>query len=1128
MADTRTRNIPESDESNQNTTAPDAARVGLQAESEQARSREQLMTTTRGPEVQWAFDRRATTVPVGFPTLEIATDKGLASTGEGGRDKATIPKVEAAPRTVKLEDGSYTRDAQGRVTEMVSADGSTKRNFKYGDPSNPNRVTSLTINDKTEFKYLGPVTTNGQPLKENGHEVNGYSVYQNGQLAGNWAGILDVDKKGGVYNVRSSGDSGAIRREGASGAISQEESEKRNHDGIWSGARKDSGEAPPPAPPTDADDTDSARPPRDARPPKNGAPADPAPTPRPPKDGNSTDGARPPRDTRPPKEGDSTDGARPPRDTRPPKEGDSSDARPPISRVGHSEGADPAAFNGRTIKLDDGTYTRDDKGRVTEMLSPDGKIKRNFKYEDPSNPDRVTALTINDKQTFKYLGPVTSNGTPLKEDGHEVNSYSIYDEKGNLQGNWAGILDVSKNGVYNVRTSGDQNPIRHEGASGKISDTDAEARDKDGIWPSKIQVEHKDGTKYTADFKGTKLDTIKESRTVDGKQQDITWQRQGEKFVSDEKPPRERKSMELRQDGSLKYEEKSGQAHVKYKDGSRDLIEGGVTRHYDTKNQVEKITQPNGDSRSFTYQDGKLSSITDLSKDGKSTWTRNGDEWTSGNRKEIRKDVAIKDDGAVEYTLANGNKVRETKDFSKVELDDKNRPVRTEFHSGSARTFQYDGDKLKSVTDTVKRGDKETSRTWQRQGDSDTFVDSADPKKERTISALPNGDGDYNYKGKDGKDRASRARELERQARGETVSGSESFQEAKEDLLEAARLKGIDTKRFGGYIDEFEKNGTKYGVKEEQLTKTLDNLRQTLAAERSPLYNQAQLKTAVETAMHNMARPMEIDQGAHPTCNVTTLEVYAAAKHPEQYSRMLKEIATTGKYKTNDGTTVTPPTNALKPGEDETAYNLDKPNVGQRNLASQIVQMTLINGLYESGGVTKYINGQNVNMSNTRYVMDKSYWQNMGNGVQQKVGEDRLADVNGRPTQGTDGGPEFTQGEIMGASKMMLGYEMPYVKAPVSMDGGQTWKYDLPSSERLMQMKRDNKFPVGVATIGGVHVQTIHDAMVDSRGQTWVLLDNQHAEKHDGWITLQDLHRTQQDRNYEAEPQIRRWQRPKN
>jgi hypothetical protein len=501
----------------------------------------------------------------------------------------------------------------------------------------------------------------------------------------------------------------------------------------------------------------------------------------------------------------------------------------------------PMGFPSLTIEPDDGKYTRDTQGRVTDTVSASGQTRRHLAYEDPNNPHRITSLTINGKTEFRYAAPVTANGQPIEESGHEVNTYAVY-QNGVHTGYWSGILTMNKNGVLSIRNNGDRGPIRREGSAGELG--------------------HKES-----------------------------------------------------------------------------------------------------DDRSF---------------------------------------------------------------------------------DGSEKRFT-----------------------------------------------------------------------------------SAEFTGAKKTLLDAASRAGIDTKRFAGYISEFEASASVRGVQEGNATTTLKNLRDALNATSSPLYARVQLIKAVETAMHNIARPMEIEQGSHPTCNVTTLEVYAATRHPEQYSRLVKEVATTGQYKTSEGKTVTPPKNALRPGEDENAYDLNQPNSGRRNLASQIVQMTLINGLYESGGVIKSINGQNLMMTNTRYVMESSPWVSAGPGWVRRVGEDRLADAQGRPTQISNAGPNFTQTEILGASKMMLGYEMPYMNAPTSADGGRTWSHDLPSSDRLMQLKRENKLPVGISTLGGAHVQTIHDVMINRAGHTYVLLDNQYAENSDGWATLQDVHNTQLYSNYGVVPAIRRWQRPR-
>ena len=122
-------------------------------------------------------------------------------------------------------------------------------------------------------------------------------------------------------------------------------------------------------------------------------------------------------------------------------------------------------------------------------------------------------------------------------------------------------------------------------------------------------------------------------------------------------------------------------------------------------------------------------------------------------------------------------------------------------------------------------------------------------------------------------------------------------------------------------------------------------------------------------------------------------------------------------------------------------------------------------------------------------------------------------------------GPEFIQSDVLAASEMILGKKMPYIGEPYKLETESYWHFDLPTRERLFQAKQDGLFPMGVPTIRGAHVQTIHDVASDISGKTWVLLDNQKGINKDGWVTLEDLHRTQTT-DVELEPTRRPWQRP--
>lgn len=367
---------------------------------------------------------------------------------------------------------------------------------------------------------------------------------------------------------------------------------------------------------------------------------------------------------------------------------------------------------------------------------------------------------------------------------------------------------------------------------------------------------------------------------------------------------------------------------------------------------------------------------------------------------------------------------------------------------------------------------------------------------------------------------------------------------AKQRLIDAADARGLDTKRVKGFLTTLGATSARYGTSEKQLIDALDGLTEILTSTlQSPLYNAKQIETAFETALHNIACPMEIDQGYHPTCNVTTVEVFAAARHPDKYVALVKEVVLTGSFTAHDGRVASPPRNALLPGDDENNYDITQPNSDKRNLASQIVQMTLINSAYELGLVLKQKTVRKPDgstekvmapVTDRRYVLGKRRKKPIANGFID-LGEDMLVDLNGKgvinsTTRELEDGPAFTQDEVIASSKMWLGYEMPYIATPYMTTThdprtGRTtqspWVYDLPDKARLLKAKSDGKLPLGVPTIGGAHVQTIHDVVVDKRGNTWVLLDNQHGTERDGWVVLSDLHSTQKSNKVHLKPKHR-------
>lgn len=964
---------------------------------------------------------------------------------------APSPKAGEA----KLSDGTYKLDASQRITETISSDGTLKRQFKYEDPSDPKKITSMILNDKTEFKRLS----------DNSFSV--YSIGENGtkSLSGSWFGDMKMDPNG-VFTFKQLQEAHGHRRGASAADLSQEEVSTRKN----LAATKTESDRVAPNPDK-----------------KNDIPA-----------------------TNPTRPGDQR-----------PEAKVSPEVLPDLKL---------STFDGKTVKLDDGSYKRDEQGRVTETLSSDGKTKRNFKYEDASNPNRITAETINDKTTYKFIGNCRIGNEPYKIDGKEVNSYSIYDEKGKLTGNWSGVRDISPNGVYSFKDDSMQSIEYRDAGGNKISEEDRKTREREGIWPNQLEITRDDGTKLLAKLNGTRLESLTETSKENGKEKEVVWSKSGDKWTSNEAPARERKNLSIDNNGTVRFDSVDGNLkHELFKDGTRaEIGKDSIRRSYNRENQLVEISQPNGDTRSLKYDGKELVSISDKIAGKERTWSRTSgsDEWTDGKTKETRKDLKVKENGSITFKNSDAKNLTETADLSRVSSDDSNRPLKVEYPSGSSRSFSYKNDRLESVTDKVMLAGKEQSTSWTRKGDSSEFTSPGANGKTRSrtdIEAKEN--GDFSYKTNDGKDHTSKAYDLERQARGEIVLGSESMQEARDRFVEAASERGLKQERVEKYLNQLDATSKRFGTTPEQMSKALDNLTSILSAEKGKLHSREELNTVVETALHNIAFPAEIDQGYHPTCNVTTTEVFAAARFPEKYTDLVKQVSLNGTYVTSYGSTVTPPEKALKPGRDEKGYDLDNGNIDKRNMASQIYQMTAINGVYELGKHSSQKDGKD---DGTRYIMGDVRKKPLPNGFVD-LGEDLLVNKSGQPKIGRDGdpvdGPEFIQDDVLTASELVVGKKMPYIDAPYKLENEANWHFDLPTSDRLLKAKADGQFPMGVPTIRGAHVQTIHDVTVDSKGTTWILLDNQHGVSKDGWVTLAELHRTQ-TQAIQLEPTRKPWQRP--
>lgn len=115
----------------------------------------------------------------------------------------------------------------------------------------------------------------------------------------------------------------------------------------------------------------------------------------------------------------------------------------------------------------------------------------------------------------------------------------------------------------------------------------------------------------------------------------------------------------------------------------------------------------------------------------------------------------------------------------------------------------------------------------------------------------------------------------------------------------------------------------------------------------SPLKESDRVKLA-EQVMSQAATPTSVDQGQHNSCSVATVESRTYTRNPSEAARLVTDVATTGKYKTPDGTEVTVDPASIKPRDQEAQTN--PPGDGDRSHASQIFQVTAVNVHYQTHG----------------------------------------------------------------------------------------------------------------------------------------------------------------------------------
>jgi hypothetical protein len=187
-----------------------------------------------------------------------------------------------------------------------------------------------------------------------------------------------------------------------------------------------------------------------------------------------------------------------------------------------------------------------------------------------------------------------------------------------------------------------------------------------------------------------------------------------------------------------------------------------------------------------------------------------------------------------------------------------------------------------------------------------------------------------------------------------TLSDHFRLKEAR-DALVSSMQNSSDVQRDGRTPDNlkgFEDQARKRGLSEAEITDTYKALNEMLNADdRTSATNKQERALALTSFLDSVAHTDKTDQGAHNTCNVTTLRDKEIEEHPAQAAARLRDLTVKGGY-LSEGVN----------GEQDCFVKLDRdslhpdkearnPTDGKRNYFGQLSDLALVNDYWQRRGL---------------------------------------------------------------------------------------------------------------------------------------------------------------------------------
>ncbi|MBY0547565.1 MAG: hypothetical protein K2W95_09750 [Candidatus Obscuribacterales bacterium] len=586
---------------------------------------------------------------------------------------------------------------------------------------------------------------------------------------------------------------------------------------------------------------------------------------------------------------------------------DSNRARHSVNRTGvdaitNADGTGLEVRNGQIekVKRSNGTTvdcTYDDKKRVLSIT-----IGGSSKYARTDGGSSDWTFTENGKPGTPWKGniEVLPDGTCL---------YSTPDKNKEY---------VQPNGKRWIETADKARiDINSDGTVSKVTRPDG----------SNIQCEYKDGKmiKVTEDWVRSKA----------------VWERKSgtERWFSTDFPGAQRINLSVSSKGSVSYDSVAGTKYTVNVDASQlREKEDGARISLDLYQRVISSTLADKTELKCGYDNTTLNRVEETSNGTTTVWERDAatGNWTSATRPgESRRHVAVDGDAGYRYVELKGDDVTSIR-----------------YIDGNARTFERNGNR-----DVVKVVEKSHSgaATWNR-GKNDDWT-SGSVKEDRTDVAVDR-DGEYKFVRDDGltqKYLLDGTEDLEP----ERIVAPEKVEKASAKLWALAQGNmpdANDQKNFQKDMEAFYRRASVLQVSDDQVAQTFESISSLMEADDKTSYlKKADRVELAKQLLRHVAYPRAVDQGYHDTCNVTTVQVVLAARHPEKFVDAVREVATTGAFKTTNGTKFSLDAQSMRPDWQAKLYKPYDParNSYGRSYASQLFQLTAVNAYYASKGLNR-------------------------------------------------------------------------------------------------------------------------------------------------------------------------------